>query len=70
MSVVTFDEPDLITPVVAYGSEGKLKWADGVANLPEHNTMDDLAGAPFLATLVSYQHPDHDTDVWPPVSIS
>lgn len=66
LSVVTFDEPDLIAPTVAYGVEGKLKWADGLAKLPKHNTMDDLDGAPFLTTLVSYQHPDHDTDFWPP----
>ena len=28
--------------------------------------MADIASAPFLATLVSYQHPDHDTEDWPP----
>jgi hypothetical protein len=28
--------------------------------------MADVASAPFLATLVSYQHPDHDTENWPP----
>jgi len=29
------------------------------------HTMDDPIAAPFLAQLVSKQHPDHDTDVWP-----
>ena len=53
LSVVTFDEPDLIVPVVAYGIEGKRVWANSLADLPEHNTMDDLESAPFLATLVS-----------------
>ena len=25
----------------------------------------DIADAPFLADLVSHQHPDHDTEEWP-----
>ncbi|MGL4404522.1 MAG: GFA family protein [Notoacmeibacter sp.] len=66
LSVVTFDEPDLIAPVVAYGVEGKRFWADGLADLPEHHTMDDLDDAPFLASLINFQHPDHDTETWPP----
>jgi hypothetical protein len=66
LSVVTFDQPNGITPVVAYGVEGKLKWADDLAHLPEHHTIDDLEDAPFLATLVSFQHPDYDTATWPP----
>lgn len=66
LSVVTFDEPDLVTPVVAYGIEGKRAWADGLANLPAHHTIDDIEDAPFLVTLVSYQHPDHDTEIWLP----
>jgi hypothetical protein len=70
LSVVAFDEPNLIMPAVAYGVEGKRVWADGLANLPEHHTIDDLHGAPFLATLVSYQHPDHDTEIWPPEEIA
>lgn len=65
LSVVTFDEPDLIAPIVAYGVEGKRAWADGLTALPEHHTMDDLDDAPFLASLVNYQHPDHDTENWP-----
>lgn len=65
LSLVTFDEPDLIAPTVAYGVEGKRSWAASLAALPEHHTMDDLDGAPFLASLVNYQHPDYDTENWP-----
>jgi hypothetical protein len=70
LSVVALDEPDLIAPVIAYGVEGKRTWANGLANLPEHHTIDDLNDAPFLATLVSFQHPDHDTEIWPPEEIT
>jgi hypothetical protein len=34
--------------------------------LPGEGTMADEAAAGFLADLVSYQHPDHDTEQWPP----
>ena len=28
--------------------------------------MADIGSATYLADLVSYQHPDHDTEEWPP----
>ena len=34
--------------------------------LPGEDTMADISSAPYLAELVSYQHPDHDTEQWPP----
>lgn len=66
LSVLAFDEPARLAPTIAYGVEGKLPWADAVPHLPERHTMDDEEAAPFLATLVNYQHPDHDTETWPP----
>ena len=65
LSVIAFDDPARFAPVIAYGVEGKQPWADSIPQLPEHHTMDDAEAAPFLATLVSYQHPDHDTEIWP-----
>ena len=46
--------------------EAKLPYVDGISTLPGEETMADIADAPFLADLVSYQHPDHDTEEWPP----
>ena len=34
--------------------------------LPGEDTSADTSSAPYLADLVSYQHPDHDTEHWPP----
>jgi hypothetical protein len=61
-----FDDPSGIAPKVQWGTEAKLPYTDGIANLPGHETLEDPNAAPFLKSLVSYQHPDHDTDVWPP----
>jgi hypothetical protein len=61
-----FDDPAALPPTKQFGIEAKLPFADGLHLLPGHPTEDDLEDAPFLADLVSYQHPDHDTSQWPP----
>ncbi|MEM7067809.1 MAG: GFA family protein [Pseudomonadota bacterium] len=69
LSVVAFDDPDAVRPTIAYGVEGKRDWCDSVPDLPQRVTMDDVEAAPFLEGLVNYQHPDHDTELWPPKGI-
>jgi len=59
-----FDHPAVLPPVVQFGVEGKIGFVDRLHTLPERHTLDDLDAAPFLADLVSYQHPDHDTSEW------
>jgi hypothetical protein len=66
LAIGAFDHPDKITPTVQFGIEAKLPFTDEIASLAQRHTLDDIAAAPFLADVVSYQHPDHDTDVWPP----
>ncbi len=67
LCVIAFDNPDAVAPTIAYGVEAKRPWCDGVPNLPKRVTMDDIASAPFLDQLKSFQHPDHDTDEnWSP----
>ncbi|PPD50952.1 MAG: aldehyde-activating protein [Methylobacter sp.] len=67
LAIGAFDEPQKIVPVVQFGVEGKLPYADLIPTLANRVTMDDLAAAPFLNDIKSYQHPDHDTDTWPPI---
>ncbi|MCX8999056.1 GFA family protein [Rhizobiaceae bacterium BDR2-2] len=61
-----FDDPAALPPVVQYGIEGRLPFTETLPTLPAHHTLDDIDAAPFLSDLVSYQHPDHDTEAWPP----
>ncbi|MGE5266738.1 MAG: GFA family protein [Deltaproteobacteria bacterium] len=65
LAIAAFDHPDMIAPTVQFGIEGKLPYADGIPALPARQTIDDIIAAPFLDKLVSHQHPDHDTDIWP-----
>jgi hypothetical protein len=66
LAIATFDDPEDVAPTIQWGTEAKLPYVDGISALPGEDTMADMASAPFLAELVSYQHPDHDTDQWPP----
>lgn len=61
-----FDDPALLPPLIQYGIECRLPFVDGLPALPARRTEDDQAAAPFLAQVVSRQHPDHDTPDWPP----
>jgi len=66
MAIGAFDRPQDIAPQIQWGVESKLPYIDGIPGLPEEHTNADADAASFLATLVSFQHPDHDTDAWPP----
>ncbi|OCW57725.1 GFA family protein [Hoeflea olei] len=66
LTVLTFDDPDRVPPTMAYGIEGKRIWCDALPDLPERHTLEDEEAIAFLKTLVSYQHPDRDTEAWPP----
>ena len=66
LAIAAFDDPAGIAPTIQWGVEAKLPYVDTVATLPGEETMKDVDAASFLATLVSYQHPDYDTEKWPP----
>ena len=65
LTIAAFDNPEEIAPSIAWGLEAKLPYVDDVPGLPGHTTEDDPEVKDILDTLVSHQHPDHDTDAWP-----
>jgi hypothetical protein len=65
LAIGAFDRPQEIAPTIQFGVEGKLPYVDAIAALPARVTADDVQAAAFLASIVSYQHPDHDTESWP-----
>jgi len=65
--VGTLDEPDRAPPVSQYGNESRVAWYPEFVNVP--GTHPTFAGNPVLRDRIagsSHQHPDHDTDAWPP----
>lgn len=65
VSIGSLDSPADMAPVRQYGIEARAPWFDGLAALPALRTDEDDAPVPF-ERLKSRQHPDHDTDRWPP----
>ena len=61
-----FDDPAAVPPWIQDGIEGRLPFVDGLAALPGRRTEEDYRVAEYLARIVSFQHPDHDTVDWPP----
>lgn len=60
LAIGAFDDPASLPPVVQYGTEGKLPYADGLPDLPGRPTADDHDALAWLADIRSFQHPDHD----------
>jgi len=55
----TFDRPDRVIPTRQYGTESRLGWVVGIANMPSQTTLQNY-GPEKMATIASLQHPDHD----------
>ena len=65
LAIGTLDDPATAAPDHVAGVESKLPWADALPSLPARTTADDRTPED-LAKLTSRQHPDHDTERWPP----
>ncbi|MEX0644516.1 MAG: GFA family protein [Parvularculaceae bacterium] len=55
----SLDRPADVQPKTQDGVEGKVSWFDGLIALPSIRADAD-------PTLANHQHPDHDTEDWPP----
>jgi hypothetical protein len=69
IAIVSLDDPQRIKPEVQIGVESRLPWLDIIGSLPAHTTSDAYADyGDVFAEIKSTnrQHPDHDTDRWPP----
>jgi hypothetical protein len=67
VAIGSLDEPANVAPKVQYGIEGRLPWFDSLPGLPGDKTTeqeDPEQTAKIAAS--NHQHPDHDTERWPP----
>ncbi|MBN9318482.1 MAG: GFA family protein [Caulobacterales bacterium] len=65
LAIGAFDEPEDIAPAVQLAVDRRLPYVEGLARLPERAVGLSDEGADYLG-VVSHQHPDEDTEVWPP----
>jgi len=68
IAIGSLDEPELAPPTSQVGIESRLTWFAGLPSLPARRT-EDSRSREELVRLKSRQHPDHDTDRWPPEGV-
>jgi hypothetical protein len=67
VSIGSLDEPEKIAPKIQVGVEGRIPWFAVLPTLPDDKTTEEDDGALAARIAASnHQHPDHDTEVWPP----
>ncbi|MEQ1900145.1 MAG: GFA family protein [Devosia sp.] len=66
LAIGAFDDPEAVAPVMQVNPEDKLSFFDALTSLPTRMRGDQPKADEFLVGIVSYQHPDHDTEHWPP----
>ena len=65
----SLDDPAAIQPQMQFGLEAKMPWFAALEMLPGSATEDDPVqdGVRIVdVAATNHQHPDHDTDAWPP----
>jgi len=66
IAIGTLDDPEQAAPIIQVNPADKLSFFETLHELPVRTVVDNAKVAEFMAGIVSYQHPDHDTENWPP----
>ena len=64
LAMGAFDDPTVAAPVMQVNPNDKLPFVDGLPGLRTRAPGDEPQRDAFLASVVSYQHPDQDTETW------
>ena len=64
-AVGALDNPNLAAPAEQVNLADKQPAFDSLHQLPVRNNWDEAESMKFMNSVVSRQHPDHDTDHWP-----
>ena len=65
VAIGALDDPALARPAIQLACVSRVAWVDDLPDLPAESGT--LVAADH-ATVVSRQHPDHDTATWPPAN--
>ena len=66
LAIGAFDDPTPHRPVLQMAVEAAMPWIADLPGLPVKGPVEDAEMQAYYATIISHQHPDHDTDEWPP----
>ncbi|WP_455872673.1 GFA family protein [Rhizobium yanglingense] len=62
LAIGTFDDRSDLAPQIQVNYDTRLPWVETIFDTPVHGDPDYYARQ---EQIISFQHPDHDTDVWP-----
>ena len=66
IAIGSLDNPELAAPVIQVNPADKLSFFEKLHTLPLRSAGENAIVAEFMAGIVGHQHPDHDTETWPP----
>ena len=66
LAIGTLDDPSRAPPTVQVNHQFRQPFVDSLGALPLTEPAQATADAQWNAEVVSYQHPDRDTEIWPP----
>ena len=65
IAVGAFDDPNVVRPTIQLNPTDKVAFFDEICSLPVRPDGAEPQQEAFKASVVSFQHPDHDTASWP-----
>ncbi len=66
LAICALDDPAAVTPEKQNKPGARLPWVAHLADIPWQSDELVAAQAAKYGPRTSFQHPDHDTEVWPP----
>jgi hypothetical protein len=66
VAVGAFDNPAVVPPIIQVNPADKQPFFDTLCRLPTRADGAEPEAEAFKASIAGFQHPDHDTVVWPP----
>ena len=66
LSIGAFDDPEVAAPTLQVNPTDKVSFFDTLIALPTRQSGESPKADEFKRDIISHQHPDRDTDTWPP----
>ena len=66
LTIGSFDDPALFAPGQQIMVAERIPWVADIASIPCASAEEDAAGLAKYPPVISRQHPDYDTEAWPP----
>jgi hypothetical protein len=68
LMIGALDDPATVKPLTQDSTESRMPWFLEIVNVPDKGTSVEIDGPERVSEVAASnrQHPDHDTETWPP----